>query len=445
MPEANGGRKTSLAAQAAHITATKTGKSVSGDVFSPGEAISPTHPQPVRAFDFTPGWNRTSQPRSFEPYSFSSLRAFANVELVRLAIETRKDQMAKLRWRIKPRDEVRGSAPKKDAGVDAITKLFSRPDGKRPFATWFRVLLEDQFVIDAATIERRRNRMGQLVALDVIPGDTIKLLVDDTGRTPDAPNAAYQQVIGGLPWANLTTDDIIYAPRNVRPTHLYGCSQVEQIIVTINIALQRQTAQLAWFTEGNLPAGIATLPEGWTPDQIKEYQTWFNAMLAGNAAERAKLIWAPHGSQFKAFKEAPLKDEFDEWVARVVCFGFSLSPTPFIKQLNRSTSETSDSTSLEEGLEPTMVWSKDVFDDIIANDLGRPDLEWAWERAKEVDPLKQAQIHDYYVKNKTLAPDEVRADLGRGPRPDGQGMSFESEQPEPGAPGNKSAGKGKDE
>lgn len=444
MPDANGGTKTSLVAQALAITQAKNASAKGSSqvsAFSAGEPINPTVQQPTRAFDFVPGWNRTFQPRAYEPYSFQALRAWANVELVRLAIETRKDQLCRLGWRVKQRDEVKGT-PVKDAGAEAINKLFRKPDGRRTFSQWFRVLLEDMLAIDAATIERRRTRGGQLIGLDVIPGDTIKILIDDTGRTPLAPSPAYQQVIRGLPHANLTTDDIIYAPRNVRPTHVYGCSAVEQIIVTINVALRRQTSQLAWFTEGNLPRGLATLPKGWTADQIKQYQQWFDSLLSGNEAERSKLIWGPEGSTFNAFKDPPLKDEFDEWLARVICFAFSLPATAFIKQLNRSTSETSDTTALEEGMEPSMLWWKDIADEIIATDLGRPDLEWGWERSREVDPLKQAQINDIYLKGKVLMPDEVRGDLGRGPRPDGKGMELveDKPQPMPGEPG--AAGKG---
>jgi hypothetical protein len=34
-----------------------------------------------------------------------------------------------------------------------------------------------------------------------------------------------------------------------------------------------------------------------------------------------------------------LKDDFDEWLARVICFAFSLPPTAFTKQVNRNTAE----------------------------------------------------------------------------------------------------------
>ncbi|MGC2411735.1 MAG: hypothetical protein WA459_03435, partial [Stellaceae bacterium] len=50
--------------------------------------------------------------------------------------------------------------------------------------------------------------------------------------------------------------------------------------------------------------------------------------------------------------EAPYKDEFDEWLARIVCYAFSLPPTAFTRQINRATAETAQESSLAEGLWP---------------------------------------------------------------------------------------------
>src|SRR4051812_10113306 len=82
----------------------------SSGLFSPGTPIIPSAPQPVRTWEFTPGTNYTYTPRSNEPFGFSQLRAFANVEMVRLAIETRKDQMERMNWRIKVKDPRRPRA-----------------------------------------------------------------------------------------------------------------------------------------------------------------------------------------------------------------------------------------------------------------------------------------------------------------------------------------------
>lgn len=409
MPE--GGTRSSLTTMAATLTSQFQ---PGWGLFSPGTPPIAAEQRPPRLIDFPAGFNLTYTPREGAAFGFPQLRAFANTELVRLAIETRKDQIERLDWQVKPRGnrKRRGDAEER---IRRAERFLARPDGVTPFATWMRLALEDLLVLDAPAIEKRRNRGGGLIGLDVIPGDTIKVLLDETGRRPQAPAPAFQQVIKGQIWADLTTEDLLYLPRNPRPNHAYGFGPVEQIVVTINTMLKRQTAQLAWFTEGNTPPGMVNAPEGWTPDQIKQFQDWFDGRLAGNQAERAKMIWGPAGSKYQAFKEAPLKDDFDEWLARVVCFAFSLPPTPFVRQMNRATAETDDTRGLEEGLAPLTRWAKRFLDGVIQADLGFTDLEFAWSSDQEIDPDKLSQIHDRDLRNGKRTLNEVREESGLDP------------------------------
>jgi len=77
-------------------------------IFSPGPPPIPAMDRPTRALDFPQGYNRQWTPRSYEPFGFSSLRSFSNVELVRLAIETRKDQIERLDWQVRTKINRKG-------------------------------------------------------------------------------------------------------------------------------------------------------------------------------------------------------------------------------------------------------------------------------------------------------------------------------------------------
>jgi hypothetical protein len=240
-----GGYRTSLSWQARYGP---LGQSVTDAVFSPGQPLNPPDQEPVRVWDFPVGVNALITPRSSEAFGFAHLRAFSNVELVRLAIETRKGQLDALQWRFNPRDDI-PTPSDAQARAQRLTQFWRRPDGVHAFAPWLRLATEDLLAIDAPAFEKRRDRAGRLIGLDVVPGDTIKLLVDETGRTPVPPAPAFQQIIKGRVWADLTTDDLLYAPRNRRPNHVLGFSPVEQIVVTIQTIINRQAAQLAYFTE----------------------------------------------------------------------------------------------------------------------------------------------------------------------------------------------------
>jgi HK97 family phage portal protein len=385
-----------------------------GGIFSPGEPLVPPEPERTRVWDFPVGWNYTYTPRSYEPIGFAELRALAeNHDITRTVIETRKDQIEALNWAIKSIDEKRPAA---DASrrIAALTRFWRSPDGEQPFAGWLREALEDVLVLDAPAFEIRRNRGGEIIGLDVVDGSTIKVLIDETGRRPRPPAPAYEQVIHGRPWRLLSSDELLYLPRNRRPHKAYGFSPVEQIVMTVNIALRRQIMQLQHFTEGNVPPGLLNAPDNWTAEQIRQFQEWFDAILAGNTGARTRLIWGPAGARYQAFKEAPYKDEFDEWLARIVCYAFSLPPTAFVRQLNRATAETAQNTALEEGLAPLMGWVKRLCDHVIQDRMGHPDLEFAWSGARPSDPKDEAAILVGYVQNGIYTVNEARSALGLG-------------------------------
>src|SRR5215475_7894030 len=71
-------------------------------IFSPGYPLVPPERERVRVWDFPVGYNTIYTPRAYEPIGFYELRALAeNHDITRLAIETRKDQIEKLKWAIR--------------------------------------------------------------------------------------------------------------------------------------------------------------------------------------------------------------------------------------------------------------------------------------------------------------------------------------------------------
>jgi HK97 family phage portal protein len=399
--------------------------------FAPGFPLVPTQREPPRRFDYPSFWNTVYTPRSFEAIGFAELRALADAhDITRLAIETRKDQIAALDWQIRSIDKK--AAAGAEGRIATLTEFWRRPDGISRFDQWLRECVEEVLVTDALAIEVRINRGGQIIGLDQISGSTIKPLLDGTGRRPRPPAPAYEQVIHGRPWVLLEDGNradteegevtnqfndgqLIYAPRNPRIHRGYGFSPVESIITTINIGLRRQATQLLHFTEGNVPPGLLSAPEGWTTQQIAEFQEWFDSILKGNIGARTRLVWGPGGSKYQAFTESPFKDEFDEWLARIVCYAFSLPPSAFTPQVNRATAQTAQETALEEGLAPLLIWVARLISEVIQTRQGHPDLEFAWAEKHEVDPAVQAKVLDTFIKNGSYTINEARDVLGLDP------------------------------
>jgi len=408
------------------------------DWASPMQPIRPvTQISGVRSWDFTPGINLQFTPRGDTAIKFPQLVRVANsFDLCRLMIERRKNQIVNRPWqiRVKPKPgEHNKDRLKREASTSAvaeITKLFQFPDGVHTFDKWIRMWLEQLYVFDAPCIYPVRNRLGEVMALRIISGATITPLVDAQGFTPLPPNPAYQQIILGVPVGDLTgnaqnvkqytVNELIYSPKNPRVDSRWGFGPVEQIITTLAIASNRQSFLLDYYRSGNVPEGLLPMPEGWSASQIKDFQKWFDNLLAGNLAKKRRLIAIPdtkHPAQFS--KEKALTDGTDEYLARVVAFAFGESPQALSKQVgHQSTAKEGNDTAQETGLEPDLKHIEVEMNRIISLVLQKPDVEFAFAEAREVDPLKQAQTDKIYLSMGAYTINEIREARGDDPRPE---------------------------
>jgi len=380
----------------AQRSATKGGawgriKDVMGQWFGPLDPLPAVAPKEVagRQYDYPTAVNIWQNPRQQEKVSFEQLRAIAdNLDILRLVIETRKDLVCGLKFEIVPKEPY----AEPDARCKKIQACLALPDGENPWNDWLRMLLEDLFVIDAPCVYPRKTIGGDLYALEPVDGATITRKIDQGGRTPLPPEIAYQQVLKGLPAVNYTRDELIYKPRNKRTNKLYGYSPVEQILMTVNIALRRQLSQLQFYTEGTTPDSIYSVPADWNPDQIREFKEYWNETLEGNTAERRKAQFIPGGVTAINTKEGLIKDEYDEWIARIVCYAFSVPANAFIKQQNRATAQTSLDQAVSEGLMPILDWVASLVEVIIIKCFGCTDLQLKWIDSKDPDMAQEATI-----------------------------------------------------
>jgi len=406
--------------------------------FGPDLPMSPSAPAgtPPRTLDYPVGYNINIQPKNLEPISFDQMRALADsFDLVRLCIETRKDQVSRIPWTFRPKQQP--GLPKRstnrgnnafggednqenDPRLAQLTDFFSYPDREHSWQQWIRLLLEDLLVLDAPVLVPIVDQAGelwspgkQLYALEVVDGSTIARKIDAMGRTPTPPNVAYQQILKGMPAVDFTADQLIYRPRNVRVHKFFGFSPVEQIILTINIGLRRQIHLLNYYTEGNVPEAVAQVPKEWSADQISEFQEWFDSALAGNSASRRRITFVPECGNLQFTRDPMLKDALDEWITRIICYAFGLSPQQFVSVMNRATAETSVEQAAAEGLVPILCYLADTINFIVNRHFGYSDIEFVWEQDRTLDPLEQAKVDDIYVRAGVLSIDEVRENLGK--------------------------------
>jgi hypothetical protein len=387
--------------------------------FGPLQPVKPMAPESVRgrAFDYPVGYNLRYPPRTDEAVSFEMLHALANgCDMLRIVIETRKDQIEGQDWEVRPRkrDGAEPAASRFAARIAAAKEYFAFPDREHDLAAWMRAIAEEMFVTDAVSIYCRPDRKNRIHGFEILDGSTIAPRIDAYGRTPAAPGVAYQQILHGVPATDFSRDQLVYFPRNKRPGHVYGFSPVEQVMLTATTLIRREQHQLAFYTDGNLSDGIFVAPAWMTMKELLEWQNWWDTKFLGNLQERRHGIWLPNGTDFKTLKPPLLTDPFDEFLARIICFAFSVSPQPFVSMMNRATADTAHDAALAEGLVPVLNYFRRLFR-VLFDRMGWNEIEMVPVEDREIDAKTAAEIDVADVAAGIRTVNEVRTARGLGP------------------------------
>lgn len=437
----NGGKVTALGPLAANISRFRdglyqtTGNSIAGvsqdGWYSPLQPIAPIAPAGTgpKGFQFNAGQNQVYTPRFDAEFSAADLKQLATYDLVRVIIENVKDQLANTPWEIharkKPGEPSKAHAMREasDPIISSLSKFFECPDGENMWPDWVRPLVEDMLVIDAGSVLLRQTGNGTLAECRVIRGDSIVRYIDDNGFTPQPPSPAYAQNWWGMPLVNLTTDQMVYKPRNIVPrntvaSQLYGMSPVEQAAKWIKIGALRLDFQESYYTDGAIPGVIHVAPPSATPDKIAEVMQGFNSNIAGDFAKRRGWQTIQGFNEEKPdqiifSKEALLTDPYDDLIIRCLCFAFGTSPQRLMKMMNRASSESNQTAAEQEGFMPFLNWLRvSVMNYIIQRKMGFTDYEMTFVPNKETDPMVEMQTQTGYVKSGVKTVNEAREAIG---------------------------------
>lgn len=425
--------------------------SLTGRRFAPGAPLPPMTDKEEqtggpRQFQYPVNVNTNTSPRREYPglSSFEQLRYLAGLyDVAAMCIAVRIEELQGMPWSIAPRDKRRQAALQGEA--DAVAEFFAYPDKLNDFSAWIGMVLYDLFSIDALTLYKRPDRAGRLYGLEVVDGTTIKPLVDDRGRT-----LAYQQILYGAPASQyrrpsadapdeqlpiFAPHELVYRPRWTRSFTPYGFPPTEWIILRVNTALRKQAFDLAYFTDGNIPDMIASPPDDRTldPEQVREFEAWFNAVLEGDDAARRKVRFVPWNMNLKELRPFSYETALDEWLLKITCSAFGVPPQElgFTNDVNKATAELQEAVNDRRGLRPLTAWLKQMFDRFIQYDLAndwqpgkiislpgqatRPAsnpfklLEWQWSFGDDEDKHTQAQTDQIYLSAGVVSADEIRA------------------------------------
>ena len=403
---------------------------------SPLQPVKPMGPpgSEPKAFQFFEGQNLLYTPRPDSFYTAAQLKQLATFPLASICISNVKDTLSRAPWEIQVKlkpGETRKEAARRAKGDENILKLsrfFEKPDRLSSWDEWIKPLLDDMLVIDAACVLTRKNFNGEIAELCVLRGESIVRYIDNNGWTPLPPYPAYAQNWWGIPLVNLTTDQLLYAPRNIVPrntisSQLYGMSPTEQLAPEIEVGIKRLEFTLAYYTEGSVPGLLQVVPKGTSSEKISEAMGWMNSELAGNLAARRQIRliqgWQEPGKQDQIImtKEPLLADLYDEQMTRRIAFGYGCSPQRLTKQMNRASAEQAEEAADLEGTMPYFQWLKrSIMDKLIQQKFGLTDYEWVPDPFREPSFDKAAEAVNKVMSKPVMTINEVRDRLGLEPR-----------------------------
>lgn len=397
-----------------------------GGYFSPGAPVLPEQPElEPRVFQYRPGINYTYIPRmGYGLLDFATLRnlSMASKE-IRLNIEKVKQIVAGLEVEFVTDGKTVEAGGKRyqiaDDMLVKVRKFWEHPDGQHDFDTWLRMLLEEVLVTDALTLYPNKTSHG--FRLEIIDGTTIRPLTSFHGRIPDPPDPAYVQVLYGKPMSWYSLDRLIYTPRNAKVNSPYGESPIEWIVQAIVQSIKHDMMRVTAFTEGNVPAAFVGLPSSWSVEQIKQFDAWYNALVAGDVARANRLMFLPHdgsGTPVQQFSQADMDNvSLDEWLMTVACWAYGNSPSEF--GLTRGDGlggggyMAAGENAQYRGMVATITqFVKRIIDGVNRDYLDAPYAKFKWVGLEPPeDEERQATIHNMYI-GKVYTADYVADQLG---------------------------------
>jgi hypothetical protein len=349
-----------------------------------------------------------------------ALRRFAETPIARKAINTIKDRVAGMNWRIQPR---RGRVLDEEMQqrIQLLTETMEQPNPDDSFRSMVEQVLEDIIVGGYGAIELRLTGDAQKpLALYPVDGATIQMRADWNGE-PESPR--YVQATGLMgPQGRIELNDneLSYIRLNARTYTPFGLGRLEVAFETIHefLGAHRFAAKLA----SNSVVQYALWMQDLDPGQHERLIRWWQDDIEGTG--RVPILTAenkPEVLRFGAGTDADLRLNWQEFLIRVIASAFDLPPL-FLgveADVNYSTAQQLAQSAFRTAIVPTArLLAEHVTRDAIAKRLGWDDLEFVFLDLDATDPLEQAQIDQILLNCKVLTVNEARASRGWQPLED---------------------------
>jgi phage portal protein BeeE len=342
----------------------------------------------------------------------ANLRRFAEFPVARRAINTIKDRIAGMHWRVQPKNgRDLAELPAGAERVRTLTDNFDAPNPDDSFRSLAEQVLEDVIVGGFGAIELvATGDPAQPLVLWPVDGASIRMLRDWDGASA---SPRYVQVTGRSgPEGRvvLRDEDLSYIRLNPRTHTPFGLGRLEVAFETISafLSAHRYAARLA----SNSVVQYALWLQDLTPAHHERLIRWWQDEIEGTG--RVPILSVenkPEVLRFGAGTDADLRLAWQEFLLRIIADAFDL-PAMFLgveHDVNRSTAAEMSEHVFRSAIVPTArLLAEHITRDAIHKKLGWQDLEFVFTDVDARNEREEAEIQEILLRSGVVTVNEVR-------------------------------------
>ena len=342
----------------------------------------------------------------------ANLRKFAETPVARKAINSIKDRVVGMKWRIQAKNgRTLKEIPDGEQRVQLLTDNLDTPNNEDSFRSLSEQVLEDVIVGGFGAAEVQLSGDPQRpVNLWPVDGASIRMRTDWDG-TPGSPR--YAQMTGRIgkdATIALNDDELMYIRLNPRTHTPFGLGRLEVAFETINAFLgaHRYASRLA----SNSVVQYALWLQDLTPAHHERLIRWWQDDIEGTG--RVPILSVenkPEVLRFGGGTDADLRLGWQEFLLRIIADAFDLPPLSLglENDVNRATADVMSQQAFHTAIVPTArLLAEHITRDVIAKKLGWNDLEFVYTDVDATDEREEAEIQEILLRSGVLTVNEVR-------------------------------------
>ncbi len=352
----------------------------------------------------------------------ANLRRFAEMPIARKAINTIKDRVSGMQWRIQARHgrtlDTTADGPER---VAVLTRNFEQPNPEDSFRSFIEQVLEDVLVGGFGAIELDLSGDPQQpLVLWPVDGASIRIRTDWDG---DPASPRYVQATGLFtPNAEITLADeeLSYIRLNPRTHTPFGLGKLEVAFETIHefLCAHRYAARLA----SNSVVQYALWLQDVSPQHHERLIRWWQDEIEGTGKVPILSVEnKPEVLRFAGGTDADLRLQWQEFLIRIIADAFDLPPMllGLERDVNRNTASTQYDDAFRTAVVPVArLIAEHLTRDVIGKRLGWDDLEFVFTDVDAPNETDQAEIQRILIGCGVLTVNEVRRMRGLPPLPE---------------------------